>query len=113
MLLRNPEFGNVYVTDTNVFVNKTADGESLVIVASGWPIVKKMAVRFAVLTEDEAATMLLFYEAVCGQLITIIDHESQIWEGFIVTENPGVSQDGQGCNYSTEFEFEGNIIGTV
>lgn len=107
MILRSPEFGNIFAVDTNTIVTKSMDGSTIFITDPSWPKVDRLKIHFKALSRPQIDIMIQFFIGTAGQEIEYIDHEERTWLGIVITEEPIMRQYGRGCKWETEFEFEG------
>jgi hypothetical protein len=107
MLLRSPEFGNTFTLDTNAIVTKSMDGNTVFIYDPSWPKIDRFKIQFKALSRQQIDTLIQFFIGTAGQEILYTDHEDRDWLGMVITESPTVRQYGRGCQWETEFEFEG------
>lgn len=107
MKLRSPEFGNTFVIDTNCIVTQSMDGSTIFIHDEAWPQIDRFKVHYKALSRDQANILIDFFIATAGQEIEFTDHEERVWLGIISTPQPELRQYGRGCQWETEFDFEG------
>jgi hypothetical protein len=107
MILRNPEFGNSFTVDTNTEIRRSVEGSLIVTRSSNWPITESFTVTIRALNLQQRDLLKSFYRNTAGQEIQLVDHENRTWNGMIVTNNPKITTNEDGCNYESSFTFEG------
>jgi hypothetical protein len=83
------------------------DGSTIFVHDPDWPKIDRFKVHFSALSRSQVDTLISFFIGTAGQEIEYIDTESRTWLGIITTPEPRLRQYGRGCQWETEFEFEG------
>ena len=104
--LRGPELGNVDQFNTQR-INRESRGGYLIIYRDFyWPRTKTMRFSFTGLTEQEGQEVLDFVETSVGKEVKLRDWEGREWLGVITSTNEPVVRERDGCNLTTDLEFE-------
>lgn len=110
VLLRDPEFGNTYGLVSNTRIHRTLNG-SLRTLQGNAPVWQRYDVHFKALSLDEITKFITYLESTFGNVVTLVDFEGRSWTGMIVSPSIPIFTGRAGCNYSTEFDFEGQGSG--
>jgi hypothetical protein len=108
LTLKIPLFGNTDKTETGFKIRYTLNNQ-LSVVRGNWPTIRRFKFDFSALTEAQRDDFLAFYLLSLGQEIGLLDHEDRQWRGVIISDGK-TTQVGQGCDYSTGFEFQGVLV---
>jgi len=105
VVLRSPEFGNLYRLTADR-VNQETRGGTLVVFADPiWPKVETLVMPMTLL-KTVPQQLLTFMQTTLGKEIKLIDFENRAWVGVIVDPQGAVVEDSRG-GFAVSFEFEG------
>lgn len=108
MILRPPEFGNHFRLVTNTRIHRTMD-QNLRVLQGNAPIWESFFARYTALNIDQVNAFKAWVSQSFGRQVSFKDFENRTWTGVITSQNIPIFQGRPGCNYSTEFDFEGQV----
>ena len=109
LLLRPPDFGNTFKFVANTRIHRTMNGDLRMLQgnAATW---EGFTVHFRALSLIQINSFRDFINQTFGHQITLLDFENRRWTGMIVSPSIPIFKGRAGCNFSTEFEFEGQVV---
>jgi hypothetical protein len=92
-------------------INRETRGGRLTVFADPtWPKIQALVLSFSGLTKTEVDEVQQFLVDHIGMEVGIIDWEGTQWTGIITTPGERAVQDGRGCQWTINFEFEGTVV---
>lgn len=111
LTLPSPEFGNGETLEFTRINRKTRGGDLMVFRDNTWPKDDVLSFNFERLTEQQSQDLLRFLAHSLGKDITLTDHESRKWIGYVLTPTGNVIQPAprrSACDraFAASFEFQ-------
>jgi hypothetical protein len=109
LTLGGADFGDIRRRDFQR-INRRSRGNDLIIYRDpSWTISEHLTVRMSGMNGGQRDNLLNFLEFTTGQLVRMVDYETNLWEGFIMNPNTPMTQTGN-CKFETELQFQGRVI---
>lgn len=112
IVLPSPNFGNSERLSFTRINRKTRGGDLMVFRDQAWPKDDILTYEFDHLSEPIAQSLLRFFAQTLGRDVTLTDHESRKWIGYVLTPGQDVLQPAPkyGCSKSWSASFEFQVI---
>jgi hypothetical protein len=107
IILRAPLFSDREEIFVERISRKTRGGDLKVFRDDQWLSVRTFRYKFEGLTNDQIIETHAFLIGTLGLKITVLDHESLEWEGYIVNPQGETAEFVRVCGNTMEFDFEG------
>lgn len=107
LILRSPLFSDREEIFVERISRKTRGGDLKVFRDDQWLSIRTFRYKFEGLTNDQLVEAHAFLILTLGLKITILDHESLEWEGYIVNPQGESAEYVRVCGNTMEFDFEG------
>lgn len=108
--LRSPQWGD----SRTVIVESARDATMSNVLTIGrnplWPTVEVFKFTFTALSDAVVSDYFAFSILTAGKQITLRDHQSQTWTGFILNPDGQSTQAGQQCDNDLEISFRGTLV---
>ena len=108
--IRDPNLGDTERMDSQAVVRQNRGGEPLSVNDSDWPINHIRSFSFSALTRTKRDEFENFLKTTAGLEISILDPNSEVWVGFIVSDINEIITIRDDCSYEASFEFLGRKI---
>jgi hypothetical protein len=109
LVLRAPNFGNRDRLQMNRISRETRGGTLVVYADPIWPKIQTLVMSFSGLTWAQANGLHTFIDNHLGLEVGMLDYEHRFWRGIVTKFDDPIVQDGKGCKYTVNFEFEGEL----
>jgi hypothetical protein len=105
IVLKAPEFGNQNKVVHGRVQRRNRANILTVFRPDYWPQSEPLNYRF-ILTDTEKAALIVFLKDNVGELITVTDHENQVYIDCFLVNTPVEFTHLNNCLFQTELEFE-------
>jgi hypothetical protein len=105
LVLRGPEFSNVYRITPNNIRRKSRSGDLIVFCSENWVAPQMLVYSFTVLTSVEVSALVAFLKGKVGKSFTIVDHAANTRLVFLYNPIIEVVRTRPACSNAVNLEL--------
>jgi len=107
--LKDPEYSNIVRYNTGAITRENRHGQAKVFTDTDWPIIKTNVYTFTTLIFSQIVSLKSFLDNTAGLNIEILDHNSLLKTGYIITSDNEIITQKDNCSYDVSFEFKEDV----